>query len=83
MKTLTYLNTKAMNKFMLNSKETAQRLIEMKFTAAHYEDVQKRRRERLETFRQHKVTVLVEGESELIKFGEDVLRLLKEHEASR
>ncbi len=65
---------------MINDKpeETAKILVAEGFPVERYEEVQAHRRTRLRTFEEHNVMTLIKAEEELIAFGEEVLRLMRE-----
>lgn len=62
----------------MNAIKTAKALIEMKFSSAQYEELQDRRRERLNLWLDRGIKVIAVKEMELISQGEEVVRLLKE-----
>jgi hypothetical protein len=66
---------------MLNDitpEQSAKELIAMNFPIEKYEQLQSRRRERLKYWQEQGVQVLIEKETELVEYGEKVLKLLKE-----
>lgn len=62
----------------MNAKEAAKQLIKENFSIEQYELIQKRRLERLDFWKSRNVLPLIKKEEELVKFGEEVLFLLKE-----
>lgn len=63
--------------------EIAKELIEANVTIEKYEELQKRRRERLETWNSHGVKDLIEREQQLIDLGEKVLACMREYKQSQ
>lgn len=62
----------------LSPEQTAKELIEINFPIEKYEELQSRRNTRLMYWKEHGIQALIDKESELIKFGEKVLTLMKE-----
>lgn len=62
----------------ITPEQTAKELIKMKFPISEYEKLQSRRNERLKCWQEHAIQKLIDGEKELIEFGEKVLSLMKE-----
>lgn len=59
-------------------KQVAKDLLAEGCTIEDYEVVQNRRKERLKRWQEHKVQVLLDKEMELITYGEEVLKHLRE-----
>jgi hypothetical protein len=62
----------------MNVEHTAKYLIKKKFSSKAYQKVQDERLKRLNTFKLHKIPVLVRHASQLLAEGEEVLKLLKQ-----
>lgn len=71
-------------KLQITPQQTADQLFDMNFSAARYErEVQANRKRCLETFRKYDIKFLIEMQEELIAFGEEVIKILKEKQVRR
>lgn len=62
----------------ITPQESAKELIAINFPIEKYEQLQSRRNARLKYWKEQGIQVLIEKETELVKYGEKVLSLLKE-----
>lgn len=62
----------------MNPQETVAFLRKEGFTLQDYEEVQGARLKRMKTWKERNIEFMIQGEQELIDFGEEVIRLFKE-----